>query len=342
MKLCILARLLHVSILLLAFSAVLLYIMPVQAAKWSLQRWENPNVPTPNEIIARARQWTSIGISYDRYPPYDGPENYRKDCSGMVSMAWMLSNKPSGGLDTTGLAQVAHVITKDQLQVGDILLNTKEDAHAVLFGGWANSDKAAYDALEENGSSYYGYAVEHQIPYPYYTGYNPQDYMPMRLNGVAQGAPVKNQTPSTVVIQKQSPNFSPFVGTWYAHAQAIVINADGKAIYTGRVFVWCVDDQGNTINQPPCDGGGNQGINPNQHALITFTRVVGNTALGTIAAGGTGMRNLDASSRIIPIGSNITVTLNSSNDTLQVSNGMLLCGPQAIKNNVDPGCNSGA
>jgi hypothetical protein len=135
-------------------------------------------------------------------------------------------------------------------------------------------------------------------------------------------------------------NFGPFVGTWYAHAQQLVIQADGKAVYTGRVFVWCVDDQGNTINQPPCDGGGNEGISPNQHALITFTSVQGNTASGSIMPGGTGMRNIN--DNIIPIGSTVTVTLHPDNDTHSVSNGSLLCGPQAIQNNVDPGCTSGA
>ena len=137
-------------------------------------------------------------------------------------------------------------------------------------------------------------------------------------------------------------NFAPFVGTWYAHAQQLVINADGKAVYTGRVFVWCVDYQGNTVSPPPCDGGGYQGINPNQNALITFNSVIGNTASGTIMLGGTGMRSQDDSRSLIPIGSTVTITLNPNNNTLNVSNGMLLCGPQAIKNNVDPGCNSGA
>jgi hypothetical protein len=108
-------------------------------------------------------------------------------------MAWGLSNQPNGGLNTDGLATVSQQISKEELQPGDILLNTQADAHVVLFGGWIDANRNItktptdrYDALEENGDykDGYGYAVEHTIPYPYYSGYYPEDYVPMRLNSL--------------------------------------------------------------------------------------------------------------------------------------------------------------
>jgi hypothetical protein len=44
---------------------------------------------------------------------------------------------------------------------------------------------------------------------------------------------------------------------------------------------------------------------------------------------------LDANGNIMAIGSTITVTLHPANDTLSISNGMLLCEPQAIKKHID-------
>ncbi len=153
-----------------------------------------------DEILARARTWTSIKVGYSQGKPYypDNQTGYRPDCSGFVTMAWGLSNQPNGGLNTDGLATVSHQISKEELQPGDILLNTRADAHVVLFGGWIDANgnitktvTNQYDALEENGDYQdgYGYAVEHTIPYPYYSGYYPEDYVPMRLNSLSNPPP---------------------------------------------------------------------------------------------------------------------------------------------------------
>jgi len=169
-----------------------------------------------DEILARARIWTSIGVAYSQVKPYypDNQTGYRRDCSGFVTMAWGLSNQPNGGLDTTGLATVSHQISKEELQPGDILLNTQADAHAVLFGGWIDANgnitttvTDRYDALEENGDYQdgYGKAVEHTIPYPYYSGYYPEDYVPMRLNSLSSPptsippTPIPPATPTSTI-----------------------------------------------------------------------------------------------------------------------------------------------
>src|SRR5258708_12407165 len=119
-----------------------------------------------DEILARARTWTSIKVPYSMGKPYypDNQTGYRPDCSGFVTMAWGLSNQPNGGLNTDGLATVSHQISKEELQLGDILLNTQADVHVVLFGGWIDANgnitktpTDRYDALEENGDYHDGY-----------------------------------------------------------------------------------------------------------------------------------------------------------------------------------------
>jgi hypothetical protein len=128
-------------------------------------------------------------------------------------------------------------------------------------------------------------------------------------------------------------DFSHFVGTWYAHSKTMIINADGSAQYKGRVFIWCTDDP-----RPPCDVIDSSIITGGLNAQITFNSVKKNIASGSITEG-TGDR--DKQKNIIPVGSQITVTLNAD-DTLAVSDGSLLCGEQARQNNLDVGCNSGA
>src|SRR5690349_12986267 len=49
-----------------------------------------------SEILARAQYWVDAGIAYDMYGDWfrdpEGDKNYRRDCSGLVSMAWHLGD----------------------------------------------------------------------------------------------------------------------------------------------------------------------------------------------------------------------------------------------------------
>jgi len=212
-------------------------------------------------------------------------------------MAYGLSSHPNGGFNTSGLATIAHEISKADLRPGDILLNTQADAHVVIFGGWISNGQLTttvsdqYDALEENGSSYYGYAVEHTIPYPYYSGYNTQAYVPMQLNVNSNPVP-PTQPPAPTTI----PGIDQFVGTWWVGGGAITltIKSDGSATYVAS-------------------GGNSQ---------IQFTNVSGNTASGTVVSGTS--IPIGPQGNSIPVGGTITVTLVDQH-TLQVSNGYVLC-----------------
>ncbi|WP_152348983.1 NlpC/P60 family protein [Brevibacterium sp. CFH 10365] len=132
-------------------------------------------------IIDRAQRWVDQGVPYDMGAYHPDPEgkNYRTDCSGFVSMAWGLDDS----LSTVTLPDVSHEISKDELKPGDILIKggpgtEGANGHVVIFNGWADDDKTAYHALEENGSLG---SVAHEVSYPY-----DQDdsFVPYRLNGL--------------------------------------------------------------------------------------------------------------------------------------------------------------
>jgi len=121
-------------------------------------------------MISRAKVWVQNHVPYNQGAHYDG---YREDCSGYVSMAWELS-KP--GYVTSTLPQVAHRISKDDLQKGDVLLNVAE--HVVLFGGWADGGRTHYISFEETrpGEG----TVTRVTPYPYW--YETSSFVPYRYN----------------------------------------------------------------------------------------------------------------------------------------------------------------
>ena len=138
---------------------------------------------TRDEIIARAQSWVDAGVTYDQGGTYNG---YREDCSGYVSMAWELGTP---GLTTYTLPNVSYQITQDDLQPGDVLLNTNGGgnpnlAHVVLFESWVDSSHTSYNGYEEVYSPgyYIGAHYATNIPYPYWSGYDPQGYVPMRLD----------------------------------------------------------------------------------------------------------------------------------------------------------------
>lgn len=123
-------------------------------------------------VIQRAQKWAKAGVPYDQG---GWLKNYRTDCSGFVSMAW--------GLDrsyvTWSLPEVAKPIAKEDLQPGDILLNTQR--HVVMFGHWANSQHTAYVDYEEVGHPW-SRAISRVVSYPYDTPTR-NDYKPYRFTG---------------------------------------------------------------------------------------------------------------------------------------------------------------
>jgi hypothetical protein len=153
-----------VAVALTAIAGPLAAAVPAHAAEVQSPKWFSRKA-----VIERALTWTSKGIPYSQTAWYRG---YRTDCSGFVSMAW--------GLDqsyvTWSLPEVAVPITKEQLQPGDIMLDTVE--HVVIFGAWTDKTHTSYWCYEQAGST--DKAVRHVVPWPFRVGGN---YRPYRYTG---------------------------------------------------------------------------------------------------------------------------------------------------------------
>jgi len=137
-----------------------------------IESYEDPilECEARSTIINRAQNWVNNHVPYNQGGTYGG---YREDCSGYVSMAWE-SSKP--GYTTFTLHEIAHPISRAELQAGDVLLCASE--HVVLFGGWVDSEH--YTAFEETkpGEG----TVKRTTPYPYW--YNTGCFLPYRYNSV--------------------------------------------------------------------------------------------------------------------------------------------------------------
>ncbi|MFF3299104.1 FG-GAP-like repeat-containing protein [Streptomyces sp. NPDC002908] len=142
---------------------------------------------TRSTVISRAKSWVGLGLDYNQGGSY---QNYRTDCSGYVSMAWKLS--ASLATNTFAANGVTETISKSELKAGDALLDddSGNGGHVVLFEKWADSSKSSYMGLEFSGSGVH----YREIPYPYFSGSNPEDYVPVRNKSVIDDAPVRKAT----------------------------------------------------------------------------------------------------------------------------------------------------
>jgi len=131
---------------------------------------ENVECVQRNSMINSAQAWVNAKVPYNQDATYGG---YREDCSGYVSMCWEAS-KP--GYTTETLPQIAHAISRADLQPGDVLLCTSE--HVVLFGGWVDSDNyIGYEETQPGQGT-----IKSSVPYPFW--YNTACFQPYRFNSV--------------------------------------------------------------------------------------------------------------------------------------------------------------
>jgi len=96
---------------------------------------------TRDEVIARATRWVDLRLGYSRRASFGG---YRRDCSGMVSMAWQLGRSYT----SRSIASRATRVPIGSLQPGDAVLTP---GHVAIFGGWVNRGARTYIALEQSG-----------------------------------------------------------------------------------------------------------------------------------------------------------------------------------------------
>jgi hypothetical protein len=136
-------------------------------------------------VFARARSWLTAWsggpVPYlSSNAPADLLNGYRRDCSGYVSMALGL---PGPGLNTVDLAARSTVLTKIDLQPGDLMINPAFDlqGHVVLFERWADTSMSRYWGYEQSGD---GGTHYHRIPFPYYGTYPMKPYR-LRLGTIS-------------------------------------------------------------------------------------------------------------------------------------------------------------
>ncbi|MEU9075901.1 hypothetical protein ACFYUY_19455 [Kitasatospora sp. NPDC004745] len=107
---------------------------------------------TRSQAVARAQDWVNKAVPYSPnglVSPYgwwadaETGGRYRQDCSGLVSMAWQLTDS----LNTNSLVNVSTRIGLDDLQPGDALNNI--DTHTALFVGWTDGSHNAANIIEE-------------------------------------------------------------------------------------------------------------------------------------------------------------------------------------------------
>jgi hypothetical protein len=109
------------------------------------------------EVIDRAQYWVDQGYTYTqtgtRFPGPDGGQIYRRDCSGLVSMAWHLNTSllTNEFLSKAQNGNGMHVIARDDLRPGDAMVRDSDgsgpDGHMELFAFWknqANHSEGAY------------------------------------------------------------------------------------------------------------------------------------------------------------------------------------------------------
>lgn len=122
------------------------------------------------EIISRAQYWVYKGYTYDTYSSAPDPLGtyYRKDCSGLVAMAWHLGKKSTGydyntgdfNVDKTGMW---YTISLDSLARGDAYVeHDSTRQHMELFDHWVSSSdhSQGYYVYSFNNT---GYTVENPI-----------------------------------------------------------------------------------------------------------------------------------------------------------------------------------
>jgi FG-GAP-like repeat len=102
-----------------------------------------------SEIMARAQNWVDRGLRYDMDGSWasdlEGSHTYRRDCSGLVSMAWHLGSSLTTDrfLAKARNGDGMEVIPKDGLKAGDAMVYDNDGGgtggHIELFSHWVNS-----------------------------------------------------------------------------------------------------------------------------------------------------------------------------------------------------------
>ncbi|MEU9824029.1 hypothetical protein [Micromonospora chersina] len=153
-----------------------------------------------SEVLARAQDWADRDITYTQLASasdIERDDNYRRDCSGLVSMAWHLTTSYNTGDYMNGAASYRLGSLHD-LKPGDAMVR---DGHMELFARWKN------DSDHSQGAYVYSFNTEGEtVRNPYVNsnfgnlGFNywseMDDYYPIRYDNIVDDvAPTPEDVP---------------------------------------------------------------------------------------------------------------------------------------------------
>ena len=154
------------------------------------------------EVLSRAQNWVDRRITYTQTGTWasdvDGAHTYRRDCSGLVSMAWHLGSSlvTNQFLDKARANDGMHVIARDDLMAGDAMVRDKDgfgpDGHIELFSHWvnpANHGQGAYVySFNRTGETVQNpYAVSNFGNLGRNSDADMRTFTPIRYNGITAG-----------------------------------------------------------------------------------------------------------------------------------------------------------
>ncbi|MGE7436561.1 hypothetical protein ACQKM5_22415, partial [Kitasatospora sp. NPDC001175] len=109
---------------------------------------------TRSQAVKRAKDWADNEVPYSPHgleAPYGWWSDsatggrYREDCSGLISMAWQLTES----LNTDSLPSVASQVSTSDLKPGDAL-NNRTDGHVILFANWIDQSAGTFNYYAEH------------------------------------------------------------------------------------------------------------------------------------------------------------------------------------------------
>ena len=172
---------------------------------------------TRSETLSRAQYWVDRGFTYTQtgtWAPDPQGRTYRRDCSGLVSMAWHLPDSRSTRtfLSWSGKHQLPSLY---DLRAGDAVLR---DGHIELFVRWVNASRPTDGALvysfNNPGDTVQNpNAVNNRGRLGKDTWSELTTYIPIRYNGITDDAPATPPgSPDNSVLREPNGAISLVVG----------------------------------------------------------------------------------------------------------------------------------
>ncbi|MEV7547696.1 RICIN domain-containing protein, partial [Streptomyces sp. NPDC089915] len=148
---------------------------------------------TRAQVIRRARSWVDQKVPYSQqgyWPEKATGRTWRTDCSGFVSMAWMLPASEN----TDSLPSRAKEISTSELRPGDIL-NSVGEGHVVLFDDWIDKAKGTFSFYQESNKDVPTNRSTGSLKAAKIAGIHTSTYKALRYTHIVEDDPAPEATP---------------------------------------------------------------------------------------------------------------------------------------------------